>query len=100
MHIGSIRLGDTLVCCHCDYERIVAAAWIEAVCRKFFEDRIPALIHDFDPGRFRCSSCRRKSLLKRSQKSAPGYGSEAALSRAFKRFVGADAMGPTRLLQA
>ena len=70
MHIGRIRTGDALVCCHCDYERIVEAGWIKAVCSKFFPDRVPALIYDSDLGRFRCSSCQSKSLLKRGQKSA------------------------------
>lgn len=70
MHIGSIQSGDTLVCCHCDHERLVEAAWITTVCKKFFQDRVPARIYDSDLGRFRCSSCQSKSLLKRNQKSA------------------------------
>jgi hypothetical protein len=67
MHIGSIQTGDTLVCCQCEHERIVEAAWIEAVCKRFFQERIPAQIYDSDLGRFRCSSCQSKSLLKRHQ---------------------------------
>jgi hypothetical protein len=70
MHIGSIQAGDTLVCCHCEHERIVEAAWIETVCRRFFQDRMPAQIYDSDLGRFRCSSCQSKSLLKRNQAAA------------------------------
>ncbi len=69
MHIGSIQSGDTLVCCHCDHERLVEAAWITTVCKKFFPDRVSARIYDSDLGRFRCSSCQSKSLLKRNQKS-------------------------------
>lgn len=70
MHIGRIQAGDTLVCCQCEHERLVEAAWIETVCRRFFRDRVPAQIHDSDLGRFRCSSCQSKSLLKRSQAAA------------------------------
>ena len=67
MHIGRIQAGDTLVCCHCEHERAVESAWIDSVCRAFFPDRVPAEIHDSDLGRFRCSSCKSKSLLKRSK---------------------------------
>lgn len=81
MQIGNIQAGDTLVCCHCDYERIVEDAWIKSVCDKFFHNRIPAKIYDSDLSRFRCSNCKSKSLLKRSkvspavaypQKNVPG----------------------------
>ena len=82
MHIGSIQPRDTLVCCHCDHERIVEAAWIETVCMKFFQDRVPARIYDSDLRRFRCSFCQSKSLLKRSQTSAlvPRSGSTEAVA--------------------
>lgn len=67
MHIGNIKVGDTLVCCHCAHERLVEAAWIETVCHRFFRDRAPVRMYDSDLGRFRRSECQRKSLLKRSQ---------------------------------
>ncbi len=70
MNIGRIQAGDTLVCCHCEHERVVESAWIETVCRKFFQDRVLAEIHDSDLGRFRCSSCKSKRLLKRNSAAA------------------------------
>lgn len=68
MHIGGIRIGDTLVCCQCDHERIVEKDWVEAVCAKAFPNRVPPRIFETDLARFRCSSCRSKRLLKRSGK--------------------------------
>lgn len=45
-------------------------AWIESICRRYFRDRGSPQIYDSDLGRFRCSSCGSKSLLKRGQRSA------------------------------
>lgn len=67
MNIGHIHPGDVLVCCHCQHERLVENAWIESVCQRFFRDRVPERIYESDLGRFRCSSCQSKTLIKRSQ---------------------------------
>jgi hypothetical protein len=37
------------------------------VCNKYFSERNPIQLYDSDLGRFRCSACQSKSLLKRSQ---------------------------------
>lgn len=66
MIVGNIKPGDTLICGHCDHERVVESAWIQAVCAKHFSRREPTALHDSDLGRFRCSSCGGKSLLKRA----------------------------------
>jgi len=66
MIVGNIKPGDTLICGNCDHERVVEFAWIQAVCTKHFFRRKPIALHDSDLGRFRCSSCGGKSLLKRA----------------------------------
>ena len=66
MIVGNIKPGDSLICGHCDHERVVEFAWIQAVCAKHFSRREPTALHDSDLGRFRCSSCGGKSLLKRA----------------------------------
>lgn len=82
MQIGKIEVGNTLVCCQCEHERLVEAAWIETVCRRFFRGRTPPRIYDTDLARFRCSECQSKSLLKRIQASAliPGVGASKPIA--------------------
>lgn len=67
MHIGNILRGDTLVCCRCEHERDVTDGWVATVCAKHFSERKPARLYESDLGRFRCSACQSKSLLKRGQ---------------------------------
>lgn len=67
LHIGKISPGDTLVCCQCDHERTVDQAWIDKVCERHFLTRHPPRIHDSDLGRFQCSHCRSKKLVKRTR---------------------------------
>lgn len=69
MQIGKISPGDSLVCCGCDHERIIAAEWISQICTKHFEERQPRALYDSDLGRFRCSKCGSKKLLRRTQRT-------------------------------
>lgn len=67
MPIGNIQSGDTLVCCRCEHEREVTNEWVESVCVRHFRERKPVRLYESDLGRFRCSACQSKSLLKRGQ---------------------------------
>jgi hypothetical protein len=66
-----IQSGDTLVCGHCTHGRVVEADWIRSVSEKYFPRRDPPALRDSDLGRFRCSSCGGKSLLRRAPHIKP-----------------------------
>ncbi|MBK6851795.1 MAG: hypothetical protein IPG93_09315 [Burkholderiales bacterium] len=66
MNIGSIQPYDRLICCNCCHERVMSALWLDAVCEEFFPDRTPKILYDSDLGRFRCSKCKAKKLVRRA----------------------------------
>ncbi len=70
MQIGRIQSGDSLVCCNCPHDRQITEQWIESVCNKYFPSRIPKQLYDTDLGRFICSSCHSKKLVRRANNSA------------------------------